>query len=184
MRLLLLTLSLLWLSNNPLHAQNAVVKQWKTTEFSSEKTLQENLKTAEDFKILGEMLESTAITKTLEKEGMVTLFAMPNSSFERIPEAKRDSIMAHPQMATGLPKYHMVAGRIDKALLKAAVEKNGGSVKMTTLQNEKLTVSLKNDELILSDMQGNNARILASDFYHKNGFIHIIDNVLLPLLAQ
>jgi uncharacterized surface protein with fasciclin (FAS1) repeats len=77
-------------------------------------------------------------------------------------------------------KHLVVPGRLDSYSLKAAVEKQGGLAHLTTLQGDKLDIKEKDHQLILMDSEGNTAAVVAADFYHKNGFFHIVDGLVFP----
>lgn len=168
----------------PLMAQSGVVQQWNDNSFSSEKSFIENIGAAPEFSILAQVLKDEYITKELSSNGMITIFAMTDASFAQWDKSKRDSVINNIPLIRAMVKYHIVQGRVDKALLKATVAKNGGQVQMSTLQKEKVTVQDRNGTLVLIDSQGNSATVTATDFYHKNGFFHIVEGVLLPTMEQ
>jgi len=168
----------------PVIAQDGVVKTWNKNSFSSNKTFSENIQSAPEFSILASLLEDEYLANALKSNGMVTVFAMTDSSFGTWEKSKRDSVMSNMPLKRAMVKYHTVQGRIDKSLLQATVAKNGGSVQMTTLQKEKITVQDQNGTLILTDSQGNKATITATNFSHKNGFFHIVEGVLLPTMME
>lgn len=168
----------------PSIAQEDVVKTWKENTFTSDKTFSENMQSAPQFSILASLLEDEYLSNEMKSNGMVTVFAMTDSSFGAWDKSKRDSVMSNAPLKRAMVKYHTIQGRIDKSVLKATVAKNGGVVQMTTLQKEKITVEDQNGTLVLTDSQGNKATITATNFYHKNGFFHIVEGVLLPTMMQ
>jgi len=61
-----------------------------------------------------------------------------------------------------------------------AINAGKGTARLTTLSGVKLTLSLKNGKVILTDEQGGKSTIVEKDLKAGNGFVHVIDNVLLP----
>ena len=51
----------------------------------------------------------------------------------------------------------------------------GGRAYFITLEGEKLGVTKKAGVLTISDSKGNTAVIQETDFYHKNGFFHMVE---------
>jgi uncharacterized surface protein with fasciclin (FAS1) repeats len=51
---------------------------------------------------------------------------------------------------------------------------------VTTVSGGKLTVSLKDGKVILTDENGGVATVLVTDLKADNGVIHVIDSVVLP----
>jgi len=168
----------------PVVAQEGVVKKWNGNTFTSTKSFSENMQGAPEFSILASILEDEYLANELRSNGMITVFAMSDSSFDAWEKSKRDSVMSNAPLKRAIVKYHTVQGRIDKALLKATVAKNGGAVQMTTLQKEKITVKDENGTLVLIDSHGNKVSITETNFYHKSGFFHIVEGVLLPTMEQ
>ena len=50
----------------------------------------------------------------------------------------------------------------------------------TTVNGATFTVATENGDVILSDGQGNKAKVIKTDIVASNGVIHVIDAVLLP----
>ena len=77
-------------------------------------------------------------------------------------------------------EYLAVPGRLDSNSLKTAVQKNSGKAYLTTVQGQLLEIKEEAGQLVLVDGHGNSATIIAPDFYHKNGFFHVIDGLIFP----
>ncbi len=160
-----------------------VTKEWRGNTFSSSLSLIDNIAEVSDLSLLKRALNNEAINNSLEAEEMITVFAISNNGFSEL-QAKHDSIFdaSKSKQLTAIIKYHVIPGRVDSHSIKKAVERNGGTVYYTTLQGEKLEVKEENDQLVLVGSQGNTSLISATDFYHKNGFFHIVDGIVLPEL--
>ncbi len=162
-----------------------VTKEWKGNTFSSSKTLIENISEASDLSSLKRALNKKTINNLLEAEEMITVFAISNNGFSEL-QTKHDSIFdaSKAKQLTAIITYHVVPGRVDSHSIKKEVERKGGTVYYTTLQGEKLGIKEENGQLLLVDTKGNTSVISATDFYHKNGFFHIVDGIVLPKAAE
>ncbi|SRX55659.1 fasciclin domain-containing protein [Aequorivita sp. CIP111184] len=148
--------------------------------FTSSKTFYENIKEAPDFTILAKILKNDRLRKTLEGQEMVTIFALADESFMNLSKKTRDSVLGNNKLVSSIVNYLAIPGRLDSNSLKTAVEKNGGKAYLTTVEGQKLAIREEAGQLVLVDEHNNTARIIAPDFYHKNGFFHIVDGVIFP----
>ncbi|WP_026449790.1 fasciclin domain-containing protein [Aequorivita capsosiphonis] len=157
-----------------------VKKEWEGSNFTSTKTFAENIEEAPQFSILMNILEQDKLRQALEKEEMLTIFAITDSAFLELPKKSRDSILGDPELTTSIVKHLCVPGRLDSYSLKAAIKKNNGIIFLATLEGEKLGVKEVNGQLELIDSEKRTAKIVASDFNHKNGFFHIVEGLIFP----
>lgn len=160
---------------------STVTKKWKEITFSSSKSFAENISEASEFSNLKRALENESLLKDLSAEEMITIFAISNKGFTAL-EAKQDSIFdsSKSNLLNSIVKYHVIPGRVDSHSLNKAVRSNAGTAYYATLQGEKLGVKEENGQLLLVDSQGNTSVISFTDYYHKNGFFHIVDGIVLP----
>lgn len=160
-----------------------VTKKWNEFTFYSSKTFSENIAEVPEFSLLKKSLELGSSAKTIEDEEMVTIFAMTNNGYEKLQGVK-DSIFDTSVAANKIEiiKYHVVPGRVDSHSIKKAVQHKEGVAHFSTLQGDKLGVKEENGQLYLVDSAGNTSMISATDFYHKNGFFHIVEGYVLPTL--
>lgn len=158
-----------------------ITKQWNKSTFSSSKTFVENIENSSEFSMLKKALENSKSLTEIETEEMVTIFAISNQGFNEYQETQ-DSIFgtANTKNLSAILKYHVIPGRVDSYSLKKAISKNGLIAYFATLQGEKLGIKIENEQLILIDSKGNTSIISATDFYHKNGFFHIVDGIVFP----
>lgn len=155
-----------------------VVKEYDGVSFSSEKTLQENLTDIDNFEIFSGILADQG--ETLFSEGaMLTVFVLEDGSFPTESEEEETQII--PQNTL---RYLIVPGRLDLHGIKKAVEKGGGSASLATLSGENLIVRMNEGIVSLFDSNGNSAAIVGSDFYHKHGFFHIVNGLILPMIEE
>jgi uncharacterized surface protein with fasciclin (FAS1) repeats len=158
-------------------------KKWNETTFYASKSFTENITEVPSFSTLKKNLELGSSAKEIEDQEMVTIFAMTNNGYEKL-QGVNDSIFDIVPIANRIAiiKYHVIPGRVDKRSIKKSIQHKGGIAYFTTLQGVKLGVKEENSQLFLVDSFGNTSVISATDFYHKNGFFHIVDGYVLPAL--
>jgi len=158
-----------------------VTKSWNGTTFSSIKTFAENIAESSELSLLKKAMETTATAKTIEDQEMVTVFAITNKGFAKYQE-KKDSIfsVSNAPFLASVIKFHSIPGRVDRYSLKNAIKRSHQTVYYATLQGEKIGIKEENGQLYLVDSEGNTSLISATDFYHKNGFFHIVDGIVYP----
>jgi uncharacterized surface protein with fasciclin (FAS1) repeats len=123
-----------------------------------------------DHSTLVAAVSAAGLVETLKGAGPFTVFAPTNAAFNALPAGTVDGLLK-PESKADLTKiltYHVVAGSV-----KAADLQDGQ--KVTTLQGEELTVSIKDGKVMI-----NGANVTAADLTGSNGVIHVIDAVLLP----
>jgi uncharacterized surface protein with fasciclin (FAS1) repeats len=122
------------------------------------------------------------LVSTLKSEGPFTVFAPTNAAFEKLPAGTVETLLK-PENKAQLVKiltYHVISGEFDAAAVIAAIKKGKGKVELTTVSSGKLTASLENGKVKLTDETGNAAFVTATDLKGSNGVIHVIDGVVLP----
>ena len=157
-----------------------VSKEWEGNNFISTKTFAENIAEAPQFTVWTKLLKNEPLRESLETKEMVTIFAMTDTAFMELPKKSRDSILGNTKLMNSMVKYLTIPGRVDSNSLKEEVKKNGGKTSMKTLEGQTLGIKESNGELQLFDSENRTATIIASDFYHKNGFFHIVSGLIFP----
>jgi len=103
---------------------------------------------------------------TLKGTGPFTVFAPTDEAFAKIPKADLDALLKDKAKLTAVLTYHVVAGKVMAADVKA------GEVK--TVQGSDLTVTTA------GGVQINGANVVKTDIVADNGVIHVIDTVVIP----
>jgi len=160
---------------------STVTKEWNGSTFSSLQSFSENIAEVSDFSMLKRALENESLLKDLDTEEMITIFAISNKGFTAL-EAKQDSVFdsSKANLLNAIVKYHVIPGRVDSHSLRKSANRNGDIAYYATIQGETLGVKEENGQLVLVDSQGNTSIISSTDFYHKNGFFHIVDGIVIP----
>ena len=124
---------------------------------------------SESAKTLAAAVKAADLVTTLEGTGPFTVFAPTDAAFAAI-QKDVDSLLKPENKAklTSILTYHVVSGKHLAAELKDGAE-------LTTVQGEKLKVSVKDNKVMIGD-----AHVTAADVAASNGVVHLIDKVLMP----
>lgn len=127
-------------------------------------------------------VKAADLVTVLKGDGPFTVFAPVNDAFGKLPAGTVDNLLKTENKTTlaKILTYHVVAGNLDAASVLAAIKKGNGSVTLTTVNGGKLTASLDNGKVKLTDEKGGSAYVTTADLKGSNGVIHVIDTVLMP----
>jgi uncharacterized surface protein with fasciclin (FAS1) repeats len=157
-----------------------VQSTWEGISFSSKKTIQENINEAPTLSVIAKVASENELVAALAKEEMVTLFVPMDVAFTNLSKKERESLLSNRSRLSSMVKFLSIPGRVDLNSLTTAIEKNGGTAYFTTLSGETIGTKILNNNVVLFDSENNMATITASNFYHKNGFFHIINELVYP----
>jgi uncharacterized surface protein with fasciclin (FAS1) repeats len=121
---------------------------------------------AGSFKTLATALGAAGLVDTLKGKGPFTVFAPTDEAFAKIPKADLDALLKDKKKLTSVLTYHVVAGKVMAADVKAG--------KVKTVQGSELTVSTSMGVMV------DNAKVIKTDIIADNGVIHVIDTVIMP----
>jgi uncharacterized surface protein with fasciclin (FAS1) repeats len=137
---------------------------------------------SKDHTTLVAAVKAADLVTTLKSKGPFTVFAPTNAAFAKLPEGTVEALLLPENKATlvKILTYHVVAGNIKAADVLAAIEKGKGKAELTTIEGEKLTASLKDGAVMLTDAKGGMCKVTATDLPCSNGVIHVVDAVEMP----
>ena len=123
----------------------------------------------ESAKTLAAAVQAAGLVTTLEGTGPFTVFAPTDAAFAAI-QKDVDNLLKPENKAklASILTYHVVSGKHMAADLKDGAE-------LTTVQGEKLKVSVKGGKVMIGE-----ANVTTADVAASNGVVHLIDKVLLP----
>ncbi len=121
---------------------------------------------AGSFKTLVTALGAAGLVETLKGKGPFTVFAPTDEAFAKIPKPDLDAPLKDKAKLTSVLTYHVVAGKVMAADVKAG--------KVKTVQGTDLTVSTSTGVAV------DNAKVTKTDIVADNGVIHVIDTVIMP----
>lgn len=124
---------------------------------------------SESAKTLAAAVVAADLVNTLQGTGPFTVFAPTDAAFAAVQKEVDNLLM--PENKATLAKvltYHVISGKHIAADLKDGAE-------LTTVQGEKLKVSVKDGKVMIGQ-----ANVTTADISASNGVIHVIDKVLMP----
>jgi uncharacterized surface protein with fasciclin (FAS1) repeats len=121
---------------------------------------------AGSFNTLATALGAAGLVDTLKGKGPFTVFAPTDEAFAKIPKADLDALLKDKAKLTAVLTYHVVAGKVMAADVKAG--------KVKTVQGSELTIATA------GGVKVDNANVVKTDIVADNGVIHVIDSVIMP----
>ena len=166
----------------PAYAQEKTVEVGGAPMYPS-KDIIDNAVNSKDHTTLVAAVKAAGLVDTLKGAGPFTVFAPVNAAFDALPKGTVDTLLKpeNKAMLTGILTYHVVAGKMSAADLMAAIKAGGGKTTLTTVQGGKLTAMMAGDKIELVDGKGGKSIVTIADVNQKNGVIHVVDHVLLPM---
>lgn len=136
----------------------------------------------DNFSTLVAAVKAAELVETLSSAGPFTVFAPTNDAFAKLPEGTVETLLLPENKGTltGILTYHVVSGKFEAAAVIDAINNNEGSFTVTTVQGEKIILSLKDGKVILTDAKGGMATVVIADVTASNGVIHALDAVVMP----
>ena len=102
----------------------------------------------------------------LKGKGPFTVFAPTDEAFAKIPKPDLDALLKDKAKLTAVLTYHVVAGKVMAADVKAG--------KVKAVQCSDLTVTTSGGVMV------DKAKVVKTDIVADNGVIHVIDTVIMP----
>ena len=135
-----------------------------------------------NFSTLVTALKSADLVDALQGNGPFTVFAPTNDAFAKIDSETLNSLLEekNQKILSNILTYHVISGKLAASDVVAALKKGNGSVELTALNGQIITVMEKEGKIWLIDSKGNYSEISATDFMGSNGVIHVIDTVVMP----
>lgn len=135
-----------------------------------------------NFTTLVAAVKAADLVNVLSGKGPFTVFAPVNGAFDKLPKGTVATLLKpeNKKLLTAILTYHVVAGKFDAKAVVKAIKANNGKFVIPTVQGGKLTASMKNGKVILTDAKGNTSTVVITDVKASNGIIHAIDSVVMP----
>jgi uncharacterized surface protein with fasciclin (FAS1) repeats len=127
-------------------------------------------------------VKAADLVATLKSTGPFTVFAPTNDAFGKLPAGTVETLLKpeNKSKLAGVLTYHVIAGKIMASDVIAAIKKGNGKTEVTTVNGQKLTITMMGDKVMITDAMGKSAHVVAADLKGSNGVVHVIDSVLLP----
>jgi uncharacterized surface protein with fasciclin (FAS1) repeats len=127
-------------------------------------------------------VKAAGLVGTLKGAGPFTVFAPTNAAFDKLP-ANTVTDLLKPEnkaMLTKILTYHVVAGNLDANAVVAAIKAGNGKAVVSAVSGGKLTLSLEEGKVKITDEAGGSAFVTTADLKGNNGVVHVIDMVVMP----
>jgi uncharacterized surface protein with fasciclin (FAS1) repeats len=137
-------------------------------------TITDTVAPSPEFSTLLAAVQAADLGDTLAGEGPYTVFAPTNDAFAALPAKTLNDLLkpANQAQLAAILTYHVVEGEV------MAADVMPGN--LTTVNGADISVSVDGGDVIITDGQGNQAKVTTTDIAASNGVIHVIDAVLLP----
>ncbi len=131
------------------------------------------LETATDagtFTILLAAVKAAGLTPLFQGKGPITLFAPTDDAFAKLPKATMESLLRpeNKEKLQHLITFHLVMGRVTSR------DFMGKRLEAATAEGGTLLIDATKGILV------DDAKMIKSDLVADNGFIHVIDTVMMP----
>ncbi|SHG24513.1 Uncaracterized surface protein containing fasciclin (FAS1) repeats [Flavobacterium segetis] len=146
------------------------------------KNIVENAVNSKDHTTLVAAVKAAGLVETLQSKGPFTVFAPTNAAFDKLPAGTVDTLLKPENLKTlqTILTYHVVAGTMNSMDIAKAIKKGKGKATLKTVSGGTLTAMMKGKALMITDENGNSAKVTIADVNQSNGVIHVIDAVVLP----
>ena len=146
------------------------------------KNIIENAVNSKDHTTLVAAVKAAGLVETLQSAGPFTVFAPTDAAFGKLPAGTVETLVKPENKATltKILTYHVVAGKMDGAAIKAAIKAGKGTATFKTVSGGTLKAMMKGKKLMLMDEKGGTSTVTIKDVYQSNGVIHVIDTVVMP----
>ncbi len=147
-----------------------------------EKSIVKSTENSKNHTTLLAAMKAADLEEVLSHDGPFTVFAPSDSAFETLFASKNVELLSpdFKKELQALLRYHIVAGEFSASKILKAMCSGEGKTTFTTVQGEKILVTMSGTDILLTDSFGNSAKIVAADSNQCNGVIHEIDSVILP----
>src|SRR5918994_6074141 len=148
------------------------------------KDIVDNAVNSKDHTTLVTAVKAAGLVDTLKGAGPFTVFAPTNAAFAKLPAGTVETLVKPESKATltGVLTYHVVPGKLSAADIAAEVKKGGGKAMVKTAQGGMLTVmDAGGGKLSITDAKGGKSMVTIANVNQKNGVIHVVDTVLMPM---
>ena len=138
-----------------------------TATMAAEKDIVDTASSAGSFNTLVVAIQKAGLVETLKGDGPFTVFAPTDAAFAKIPQSQLEAILADKAILTKILTYHVVAGKVMAADVKAGPAKS--------VEGDNITITIGNGGVMVDK-----AHVIKTDIVASNGVIHVIDSVMIP----
>jgi uncharacterized surface protein with fasciclin (FAS1) repeats len=146
------------------------------------KNIIQNALNSKDHTTLVTAVKAAGLVDTLSSAGPFTVFAPTNEAFAKLPAGTVETLLKPENKAklASILTYHVVAGKMGSKEIMAAIKAGHGKAMLKTVEGGSLTAAMVGGKLVLTDAKGDKSTVTIANLNQSNGFIHVVDTVLLP----
>lgn len=161
---------LLLLGSTPAIAQDAT------------KNLIGNLSSTADYSIFVNALNLSGVSQTLRSGGPYTVLAPNDFSYYKLAAGSLDKLLKaeNRDLLTKVMSYHIIPGKYTVANIREAISNGNGKATLKTIGGSTLLATQIEGGILLTDENGNSAKIVVPDQVAENGIFHGVDTVIAP----
>ncbi|ODP38522.1 fasciclin domain-containing protein [Sphingomonas turrisvirgatae] len=147
------------------------------------RTIVENASATPSLSTLVSAVKAAGLVETLSGPGPFTVFAPADPAFSALPAGTVDTLLKpeNKGQLTSVLTYHVVPGRVTAQNLMQQIKTGGGTATLKTVQGAELKASLSGNSVVITDAAGGTATVTTADVQNRNGIVHVIDKVLMPM---
>ena len=163
-------------------ASHAKVPMVGGAEMPATNNIIENAVNSADHTTLVAAVKAAGLVETLSGEGPFTVFAPTNDAFAKLPAGTVDTLLKpeNKDQLTRVLTCHVVAANAMSDAIGKMIADDGGMHPVQTVGGCVFNARMDGDTIVIVDEMGNEAKVTIPDVAQANGFIHVIDTVLLP----
>jgi uncharacterized surface protein with fasciclin (FAS1) repeats len=141
------------------------------TELNStpQKNIVQTAVAAGQFKTLVKLVKRAGLAGALSGKTQLTVFAPTDAAFAKMPQSTLDALLANRAKLRTVLLYHVVQGRVPAAKVTTMASAR-------TLAKRSVSFTVKDGVVFVND-----ARVVKANVVTRNGIIHVIDKVLIPM---
>lgn len=142
-------------------------------------TLAEAISDADDLSVVAAALGDSGLAQVFDGAGSYTIFAPNDAAFEALGEAGQ--ALREPGQSAAMVavlRDHIVPGYLTPTDIEAAIEAQGGSVKVETMGDHALTFTRANGGIRVTSEDGSAATLTGDALKARNGVAIALDGVL------
>ena len=141
------------------------------TELNSapKKNIVQTAVAAGQFKTLVKLVKRAGLAGALSGKTQLTVFAPTDAAFAKMPQSTLNALLANRAKLRTVLLYHVVQGRVPAAKVTTMASAR-------TLAKQSVSFMVKDGVVFVND-----ARVVKANIGTRNGIIHVIDKVLIPM---
>lgn len=140
------------------------------------------LSTSKEHSTFLKLLKATGVDEMFSSGTSFTLFAPTNAGFEKLPKATVENLLLpeNKYKLINILQYHIIAGNINTTVMSKKIKRSRGKAQFKTESGGVITIFNKHGIFTIEGEKGKGILIENPDKLQSNGFVHIVDTVLIP----